>query len=86
MLTGSQGAHTAPTLLCRLTGATGTGFGADDGASLLMTFRGLQSESAAQGQTHKNIAKELETLVVDPFDDWAKGYKVPLPYTAQDIH
>ncbi|KAF8920600.1 hypothetical protein CPB85DRAFT_495616 [Mucidula mucida] len=61
-----------------LTGSQGTGFGADDGASLLMTFRGLQSESAAQGQTHKNIAKELETLVVDPFDDWAKGYKARL--------
>ncbi|KAF9045812.1 hypothetical protein BDZ89DRAFT_979706 [Hymenopellis radicata] len=61
-----------------LTGSQGTGFGADDGASLLMTFRGLQSESAAQGQTHKNIAKELGTLVVDPFDDWAEGYKARL--------
>ncbi|KAK0202951.1 hypothetical protein DFS33DRAFT_1343865 [Desarmillaria ectypa] len=58
-----------------LTGAQGVGFGADDGASLLMTFRGLQSESAAQGQAHKSIAKELETLVVDPFDEWAQGFK-----------
>lgn len=41
-----------------------------------MTFRGLQNESASQGQVHKNIAKELETLVVDPFDSWAQSYKV----------
>ncbi len=41
-----------------------------------MTFRGLQDESAAQGQAHKSIAKELETLVVDPFDEWAQGFKV----------
>ncbi len=57
-------------------GILGIGFGADDGASLFMTFRGLQDESAAQGQAHKSIAKELETLVVDPFDEWAQGFKV----------
>lgn len=54
----------------------GTGFNADDGASLLMTFRGLQEESKAQGQAHSSIAKELTTLVADPFDGWARGYKV----------
>ncbi|RXW11827.1 hypothetical protein EST38_g14029, partial [Candolleomyces aberdarensis] len=58
-----------------LTGKPGTGFGADDGASLLLAFRGLQSETAAQGQVHKNIANELESLVADPFDHWAQGYK-----------
>ncbi|KAF8892093.1 hypothetical protein BD779DRAFT_1670440 [Infundibulicybe gibba] len=58
-----------------LTGPPGAGFGADDGASLLMAFRGLQAESAAQGQAHKNISKELDTLVADPFDEWAQGYK-----------
>ncbi|KAF5383527.1 hypothetical protein D9615_003598 [Tricholomella constricta] len=57
-----------------LTGPAGTGFGADDGASLLMAFRGLQAESVAQGQAHKSIAKELNTLVADPFEDWAQGY------------
>ncbi|KAF8074890.1 hypothetical protein FPV67DRAFT_1475342 [Lyophyllum atratum] len=57
-----------------LTGPAGTGFGADDGASLLMAFRGLQAESAAQGQAHKSIANELDTLVADPFEDWARGY------------
>ncbi|KAG6854255.1 hypothetical protein C0991_008948 [Blastosporella zonata] len=57
-----------------LTGPAGTGFGADDGASLLMAFRGLQAESVAQGQAHRSIAKELDTLVADPFDEWAKGY------------
>ncbi|KIM44972.1 hypothetical protein M413DRAFT_17839 [Hebeloma cylindrosporum] len=58
-----------------LTGKPGTGFNADDGASLLMAFRGLQQESVAQGQAHNNIAKELTTLVADPFDDWAQSYK-----------
>lgn len=54
----------------------GTGFGKDEGASLLLAFRGLQSETAAQGQIHKTIAHELDTLVADPFDSWAQGYKV----------
>ncbi|EEB88730.1 hypothetical protein MPER_13262, partial [Moniliophthora perniciosa FA553] len=53
----------------------GTGFQADDGASLLMTFQGLKAESASQGQIHRSIAKELETLVADPFAEWAQGYK-----------
>ncbi|KZT27869.1 hypothetical protein NEOLEDRAFT_1154840 [Neolentinus lepideus HHB14362 ss-1] len=57
------------------TGNKGTGFDADDGASLLMAYRGLQSESVAQGKVHEGIAKELDTLVADPFEDWAKGYK-----------
>ncbi|TEB11877.1 hypothetical protein FA13DRAFT_1782956, partial [Coprinellus micaceus] len=58
-----------------LTGKPGTGFGKDEGASLLLAFRGLQSETAAQGQIHKTIAHELDTLVADPFDSWAQGYK-----------
>jgi hypothetical protein len=41
-----------------------------------MAFRGLQAESAAQGQAHKTIAAELDTLVADPFDQWAETYKV----------
>jgi hypothetical protein len=41
-----------------------------------MAFRGLQQESAAQGQAHNNISKELTNLVADPFDDWAQSYKV----------
>jgi hypothetical protein len=41
-----------------------------------MAFRGLQAESAAQGAVHQAIAKELHTLVVDPFEHWARGYKV----------
>jgi hypothetical protein len=53
-----------------------TGFNADDGASLLMAFRGLQAESFNQGQAHNSIAKELTTLVVDPFDHWAQAFKV----------
>ncbi|KAG9312988.1 hypothetical protein JVU11DRAFT_6426 [Chiua virens] len=51
------------------------GFSRDDGASLLMTFRGLQAESAAQGQIHRDTSKDLQTLVVEPFHVWAQGYK-----------
>ncbi|KAH7879027.1 uncharacterized protein C8R40DRAFT_1088515 [Lentinula edodes] len=58
-----------------LTGTTGAGFAADDGASLLMAFRGLQIESTAQAKLHQNMAKELSSLVADPFAEWAKGYK-----------
>jgi hypothetical protein len=56
----------------------GTGFGADDGATLLMAFRGLQAESETQGQIHQVIAKELNNLVAGPFDQWTDGYKVGL--------
>jgi hypothetical protein len=41
-----------------------------------MTFRGLQAESAAQGQIHRDIAKDIQTLVVEPFNVWAQDYKV----------
>lgn len=40
-----------------------------------MAFRGLQSESATQGTAHRTIANELNTLVADPFEDWAQGYR-----------
>lgn len=50
-----------------------------------MAFRGLQAESTAQGQVHKNIAKELETLVADPFDDWAQAYKVCVILSPRDL-
>lgn len=52
------------------------GFDADEGASLLMAFRGLQAESAAQGEAHRALAKEINTLVADPFEDWARGHRV----------
>lgn len=41
-----------------------------------MAFRGLQAESRSQGEAHRAVAKELDTLVADPFEDWAEGYKV----------
>lgn len=59
------------------------GFNRDDGASLLVTFRGLQAESVAQGQIHRDIANDLQTLVLEPFSDWAQGYKVPMPIRAR---
>ncbi|KAF9245227.1 hypothetical protein BU15DRAFT_41061 [Melanogaster broomeanus] len=66
----------ATTLLSPATiGSQGTGFNKDDGASLLMTFRGLQAESVAQGHIHRDIAKDLQTLVAEPFNVWAQGYK-----------
>ncbi|TFK25622.1 hypothetical protein FA15DRAFT_735906 [Coprinopsis marcescibilis] len=55
--------------------AQGKGFDADDGASLLVAFRGLQSETLEHGKLHKTISNELETLVANPFDQWAQGYK-----------
>lgn len=63
-----------------------TGFNADDGASLLMTFRGLQAESVNQGQAHNSIAKELTTLVADPFDHWAQAFKVCFRLCALALH
>ncbi|CAE6519375.1 unnamed protein product [Rhizoctonia solani] len=57
-----------------LTGTRGTGFDADDGAALLRAFQGLQAESAAQGNAHKNLAHELDTMVADPFEHWAAGH------------
>ena len=55
---------------------SGTAFGADDGATLLMAFRGLQAETAQQGGVHQAIARELHQLVADPFEKWAKDYHV----------
>jgi len=55
---------------------TATGFSADDGASLLMVFRGLQAESKEQGLAHAAVAKDLHTLVADPFEQWAQGHMV----------
>ncbi|KAF7770556.1 hypothetical protein Agabi119p4_6530 [Agaricus bisporus var. burnettii] len=68
-------AHLANTLIHNSSPGTGAGFGADDGASLLLAFRGLQAESATQGQAHHTIADELATLVADPFEHWAESYK-----------
>lgn len=56
-------------------GSHGAGFNKDDGASLLMAFRGLQAESEAQGQIHKDISKDLRAIVADPFNEWAQGYE-----------
>lgn len=58
-----------------LVGPPGTGFSVDDGASLLMAFRGLAAESVAQGNVHKSISNDLHSLVADPFDEWAQSYK-----------
>ncbi|KZP01697.1 hypothetical protein CALVIDRAFT_594393 [Calocera viscosa TUFC12733] len=57
-----------------LTGPRAAGFGADDGASLLMAFRGLQRESVIQGEVHGAVARDLETIVLDPFEEWAHGH------------
>jgi hypothetical protein len=41
-----------------------------------MAIRGIQAETAEQGDVHKSIARELQHLVADPFEGWAKGYHV----------
>ena len=41
-----------------------------------MAIRGIQAETAQQGGVHKSIAHELQHLVADPFERWAKGYDV----------
>jgi hypothetical protein len=41
-----------------------------------MAFRGIQAETVEQGSVHKSIARELQHLVADPFEEWAKGYHV----------
>jgi hypothetical protein len=48
----------------------------DDGASLLVAFRGLKAESIKQGEVHLSIANELEKLVADPFEAWADKHAV----------
>ncbi|TBU60977.1 hypothetical protein BD310DRAFT_874563 [Dichomitus squalens] len=53
----------------------GSVFEEDDGASLLMAFRGIRDESAAQGTLHESIAKELQTSVIEPFEKWAASHK-----------
>lgn len=53
-----------------------TGFNADDGASLLMAFRGLQAETVEHGQLHEAVSQELHTLVAEPFQAWTGEYKV----------
>ncbi|OBZ74013.1 hypothetical protein A0H81_06063 [Grifola frondosa] len=50
-------------------------FDDDDGASLLMAFRGLKEESLTQGKAHETVANELQAKVADPFEQWAAGYK-----------
>ena len=60
----------------QLTYLLGSVFEEDDGASLLMAFKGMREESAAQGALHESIAKELQTSVVEPFEKWAAGHKV----------
>lgn len=45
-----------------------------------MAFRGLQAEAVTQGAAHKATASELSTLVADPFDEWAQGYRVNYIY------
>ena len=43
---------------------------------MLMTFKGMRDESAVQGTLHESVAKELQGVVVEPFEKWATGHKV----------
>ncbi|PVG03325.1 hypothetical protein CPB86DRAFT_724005 [Serendipita vermifera] len=57
------------------TGPRGTGFSADDGASLLMAFWGLKQETRAQGDGHRALANDLRQMALEPFSEWAKGHE-----------
>ncbi|KAF8327151.1 uncharacterized protein EI90DRAFT_2998640 [Cantharellus anzutake] len=61
-------------LSTQITSPSGSGFGSDDGATLLIAFRGLQAESRKQGGMHRVIAQELDNLVADPFEEWANQH------------
>ncbi|KAH7097565.1 hypothetical protein BKA62DRAFT_591337, partial [Auriculariales sp. MPI-PUGE-AT-0066] len=67
------------------TGPRGRGFGADDGASLLVSFRCLQQESTVQGKAHLTLAKELDTTVADPFEEWAHAHKERVRASKDDM-
>lgn len=41
-----------------------------------MTVKGMREETAAQGTLHESVAKELQGIVVEPFEKWAAGHKV----------
>jgi hypothetical protein len=56
--------------------ASDTDFSAKDRVTLLIAFRGIQAETSKQSGVHESIAHELQHLVADPFEGWAKGYHV----------
>ncbi|KAK2463698.1 hypothetical protein APHAL10511_004449 [Amanita phalloides] len=60
-------------------------FDRDDGASLLMAFRGLHAESVAQARAHHDAAKDISTLVLAPFADWAQGYTDRITHTKSAV-
>ncbi|KAF8511843.1 hypothetical protein BU17DRAFT_96904 [Hysterangium stoloniferum] len=66
-------------------GTQGKGFDADDGATLVMTFRALQSESHKQGEAHRAVAQELVSLVADPFGEWASGHAARITESQKSI-
>ncbi|KAG8979804.1 hypothetical protein FRB90_007907, partial [Tulasnella sp. 427] len=63
----------------------GNGFDKDDGASLLVAFRGLQHEAVAQGEAHLTIANELQNQVAEPFEAWAYQHAERIRATKSDI-
>ncbi|KAG8929178.1 hypothetical protein FRC02_005910 [Tulasnella sp. 418] len=66
-------------------GYDGVGFGADDGASLYMAFRGLQHETAAQASIHSSIANDLQSQVTEPFEVWAHQHSTRIGKSKEDI-
>ena len=53
----------------------GRGFEVDDGASLLVAFKGLQAESVEQAKVHLAIATDLDHLILRPFTEWAAKHE-----------
>lgn len=65
--------------------STGGAFDTEDGLSLHTAVRGLKEESVAQGQAHQAIATDLQTKVADPFETWATGYRVRMPFQSSGL-
>ncbi|KAG8916646.1 hypothetical protein FRC01_002944, partial [Tulasnella sp. 417] len=63
----------------------GIGFDKDDGASLLVVFRGLQSESVVQGEAHLTVANTLQNDVSEPFEAWAYQHSDRIRATKADL-
>lgn len=51
------------------------GFGRDDGATLKRGYEGIIQEMAKEGRQHIQVARNIQTMVVDPFSKWSILHK-----------
>ncbi|CCH41808.1 putative Rho-GTPase-activating protein 9 [Wickerhamomyces ciferrii] len=57
------------------------GFDKDDGASLKNAFKGLALEMGAEGESHEQIAFNIQRMVLDPFSKWSEEHKQRIDYS-----